>query len=193
MTHLPLICALFTTITVGLIDYRTGRMPNSITISSVVGALLLRSIFEGLPGLCAAGLGAGVVGGIPFLLFFTTRGRAIGGGDVKALFALGAWLGPAQGLEASLLSFFLLSGYALALMAWRGQLGALVLRCLGLLLPSSDKRRQALATNPAEPSIPAVSSPGHLVLRFGPALALGTSISCVATWLEEVSWLSLLV
>ena len=72
-------------------DVRHRRIPNVLTFGAAAVALLFHTVVSGLPGLMGAALGW-VVGVALFLPFFLLRG--MGGGDVKLLAALGAWLGP---------------------------------------------------------------------------------------------------
>jgi len=71
-------------------DLRTRRIPNAITVSALVAALLFHAITSGWAGLgfALAGFGAGF--GLLFVLWLVGGG---GGGDVKLMGALGAWLG----------------------------------------------------------------------------------------------------
>ena len=116
-TDLSLLGAALTAISLGVVDHRTGRMPNPLTLGSLTLALTARWFLEGEVGALNALFGTLLVGGVPAALFVISRGEAIGGGDVKALGALGAWLGPSLGLEVELLSFFLLAGTVLILEA----------------------------------------------------------------------------
>ena len=80
---------------VGLIacvtDIRTRRIPNVLTFGAALAALVFHGATAGLQGLTHAALGW-VVGVAIFMPFFLLRG--MGGGDIKLLAALGAWLGP---------------------------------------------------------------------------------------------------
>jgi prepilin peptidase CpaA len=72
-------------------DLKWRRIPNEITVSSLVIALILQTAFGGTTGLLTA-LGGFAVGfGILLLLWLTGGG---GGGDVKLMGAAGAWVGP---------------------------------------------------------------------------------------------------
>jgi prepilin peptidase CpaA len=74
-------------------DLRTRRIPNRLTFSAMVAALLFH-VFTGGLGAAAwslAGCGLGIA---LFLPMFALRG--MGAGDVKLLAAVGAWVGPAQ-------------------------------------------------------------------------------------------------
>jgi prepilin peptidase CpaA len=72
-------------------DLRTRRIPNVLTLGAALAGLLYQSVNGGIDGLGHAALGW-LVGALIFILPFALRG--LGGGDVKLLAALGAWLGP---------------------------------------------------------------------------------------------------
>ncbi len=74
-------------------DLRTRRIPNALTFGAALTALLIHWLTGGAEG-AAVAAGGWVVGLFLFMPFFALRG--MGGGDVKLLAALGAWLGPQQ-------------------------------------------------------------------------------------------------
>lgn len=77
-------------------DLRTRRIPNSLTFTAALAALVFHTITGGTEGLKDAGIGwltAAAIFIIPFAL------RGLGGGDVKLLAALGAWLGASDALS----------------------------------------------------------------------------------------------
>jgi prepilin peptidase CpaA len=76
-----------------VIDVRSSRIPNRLTYTALASALLLRTAFLGLPGLKSGAVGMLVAGGL-FLLLFVLG--AMGGGDMKLMAAVGAWVGGAQ-------------------------------------------------------------------------------------------------
>jgi len=82
-------------LTVGFIacitDLRHRRIPNLLTFGAAALALMFHGVVDGLPGLQSAALGW-LAGTALFLPFFLLGG--MGGGDVKLLAALGAWMGP---------------------------------------------------------------------------------------------------
>lgn len=80
-------------LTACITDLKTRRIPNLLTIGAAGGALGFHAATAGWSGLGAAAAGW-VVGLAVFLPFFALRG--VGGGDVKLVAALGAWLGPGQ-------------------------------------------------------------------------------------------------
>lgn len=72
-------------------DLKSRRIPNEITVTSLVIALIVQTVIGGTAGLLTALGGFGVGFGILFLLWLTGGG---GGGDVKLMGAAGAWVGP---------------------------------------------------------------------------------------------------
>ena len=74
-------------------DLRTRRIPNALTLGAALAGLVFHRLIGGTDGAMMAA-GGWVVGLLLFLPFFALRG--MGGGDVKLLAALGAWLGPGQ-------------------------------------------------------------------------------------------------
>jgi len=74
-------------------DVRGRRIPNWLTYSGLITALVVRTGLAGWTGLKGGLLGLLLAGGI-FYLFFLLGG--MGGGDVKLVAAVGAWAGTAQ-------------------------------------------------------------------------------------------------
>jgi len=72
-------------------DIKTHRIPNYLTFGCALAGLGYQLGFHGLTGLADGFLGMAL--GLALLIFFYLKG-GMGAGDVKALAALGAWLGP---------------------------------------------------------------------------------------------------
>lgn len=71
-------------------DYRTRRLPNWLTVPACGAAIVLHTVVNGLTGLQFAALGFATGFSILLVLWFI---GGSGGGDVKLMGALGAWLG----------------------------------------------------------------------------------------------------
>lgn len=111
-------------------DVRHRRIPNLLTFGAAAVALVFHTVASGLPGLVSAGLGW-IVGLALFLPFFLLRG--MGGGDVKLLAALGAWLGPADAFYLAIYASIAGGVMALVVALARGYLTT-AMRNIGNLL-----------------------------------------------------------
>jgi prepilin peptidase CpaA len=88
---LPVVIIGTLTLLAAVIDVRTRRIPNWFTVPVLAAGLLFHSLTGGWGGLLMA-IGGFVTGfGILLVLWLTGGG---GGGDVKLMGAVGAWLGP---------------------------------------------------------------------------------------------------
>ena len=151
------------------IDLRTRRVPNWLAIPFLVAGLVAQCVTGRLPGAgrSLAGVGlACVLYGIPCVI------GAMGMGELKLAAGVGAWIGPAQFVTASV--FTALAGGVLAVgwALWHGSLGA-SLDSAGDLLrpwraPAAGSKKQ-VREGTAASAIPYV-----------PAIAIGTLLSFLA-------------
>jgi len=100
-------------------DLRTRRIPNYLTLGTAAAGLAYNFISQGLPGLADGFLGM-LLGFALLILPYLWGG--MGAGDVKALAALGAWLGPK--LTVLLFCYMGIAGGVMALgyLVWTGSL-----------------------------------------------------------------------
>ena len=94
--------------------------------------------------------------------------RAIGGGDVKLLGAIGAFLGSAEILGALAVIAVLGAAFALLLMIRKGLLPLLILNTLDLVKSWRSLGQAGQARR--------LESPGALTVPYGVPIALGTLI-----------------
>jgi len=90
---------------VAVMDLRTRRIPNRLTFAAAVTAVALGVVRAGWQGGVVSA--AGVLAGLAVFLPLCLAGK-LGAGDVKAMGAVGAFLGPAGVLLAAL--YTLLAG-----------------------------------------------------------------------------------
>ncbi len=97
--HLAIVAVTAFVAAVALLDLRTRRIPNRLTIPAAMLALTIHYLSTGAAGALhsAEGLGIGLAAFLPMFLAGGT-----GAGDVKAMAAVGAFLGPAGALFAVL-------------------------------------------------------------------------------------------
>jgi prepilin peptidase CpaA len=156
-------------------DLRTRRIPNYLTLGTALAGLAVQGLTAGWSGLSDGLLG--LLLGF-FLLFGLYLMGGMGAGDVKALAALGAWMGLKQtfvlfiymGLAGGLLALFYL---------WlRGILTARLKRLGSLLLSWILLRPHAGAANSSPPPDAAPDQEKLEGVPYGVALALGMAAVC---------------
>ena len=159
-------------IVAAVFDIRERRIPNWLTVSGAVAALVTHGIQSGWQGLTFGGLGLGLAFLIYFALFAL---RAAGGGDVKLMAAIGAFAGASNWLAIFVFASVLGGAAAIALALAKGRLRqtlgnvAHILRELGSGRPPYARR----------PDLD-VANPRALRLPYGAVIAAGTLVYLLA-------------
>ncbi len=112
--------ALFLSILGMMIDLKTARVPNWLTGGGLIAGFGVRTCLGGGAGLETALAGALFGGGILFIPFLV---RGIGGGDVKLMAAVSAWLGIGHAVAFILATAIAGGLLALGFLALRKQTG----------------------------------------------------------------------
>jgi prepilin peptidase CpaA len=161
-----------------LFDWRTGRIPNWLTLGALAAALPFHAWMTAgvgdqgpLDGVKWAVLGA-LACSLPLLLSW--RLGWVAGGDVKLVAALGAVGGLSLGLEAVFLAFLSAASYVLLRHAWNGTLWRSVDDALTLLVGRALVRRKKLAGLLSKPR---TLTPSASTLRFGPFALAGSLLA----------------
>ena len=145
-------------------DGTASRIPNEITVMGLAAAFILRaplgveSLLQGVGGFSLAFL-------VSVVLYAL---RAIGGGDVKLLAGVGAFLGSSEIIGALGLIALLGAGYALLTVTWRGLLPLLVFNTLELV--------KSLLTLGRAGNARKLESPNALTIPYGIPIAMGTLV-----------------
>lgn len=180
---LLLCCLLFVSVAAAR-DWRTGLIPNGLTLGGLgVGFVLHVAVHivdlraSGLPSAVMAGgfnaaLGVVLCGLAPYLLF---RMDAMGGGDVKLLAAVGAFVGPTLGVEIELSAFVAMALFSPVRLAYEGKL----LAVLG--------NTMVLIANPFLPKARRREVPRELMtaFKFGPAVFVANAAVLAAHWMDR--------
>ncbi len=144
-------------------DLRTRRIPNYLTLGTALAGIIFNVALFGWSGLIDGVLGLCL--GLALLILPYVWG-GMGAGDVKALAALGAWLGPK--LTLFLFCFMGMAGglMALGVLWWKGLLWVKVRRGWTLLINLILCRPYGMNT----PAPPTQLTEG---IPYGVALAVG--------------------
>jgi prepilin peptidase CpaA len=159
-------------------DWRTGHIPNWLTLGALAVAPFAhaaRAVAGGLHGAdavfsgCFSLVGAAICAIVPVLLY---RADAIGAGDIKLLLAIGALLKPLYGFEAEMYSFFAAGLFAPARLAYEGRLFAVI------------RSTVSVAVNPFMPKDRRKKIDPQMLtwFRFAPSIFLGTLVTAVIHW-----------
>lgn len=169
MTTTALTIALVATCAVAAwFDVRENRLPNWLTVSALAVALALRTAL-GWGELGTGALGAGICFALA-LPFFLVGGA--GGGDVKLLTAVGAFLGP--GRLPTALFVMAMAGGAMAAVAIlrRGALSEVWANLRTIRSTFGSKTFTGWRGRESEAAL-TLDSPGAITVPYGVAIAAG--------------------
>ncbi len=147
-------------------DIRTARIPNQLTYTALLLALPLRAAFLGLQGLKEGAIGLLVAGGL-FLFLYVLR--AMGGGDMKLMAAVGAWVGSRHVMTLILASALAGGVLAIGRIIFRNAVGQTVRNTMFLMI---YRFTSGLQPHP-EMNVDNSSSQR---LPYGVAIAVGTLV-----------------
>lgn len=175
MPSVPVVCLLASVAiaaVAAITDFRTGHIPNWLTLPPLVLGPLLWGAHGGvwrLDGGSLVGSLLSMLGcmAVPFLLF---RKSAMGGGDVKLFAAIGALVLVTTGLEAQFYAYCAGILFGFARLAWHGKLLSVLTNTV------------FIAANPVLPKKwrRPICVESMAQIRFGGAIFVGT-LTAVAT------------
>lgn len=156
--------ALAIALAAAVLDVQQHRIPNWLTYPTMAGGVLLRIYFYGWHGFATALGGSLLACGLVFVFYAV---RALGGGDLKLLAALGALVGPHYAINILLATGIAGGILALVYSAYRGRIRA-TLANVGSLM-----RFHAWAGLHSHPDLN-LDNPDALRMPYGLAIAAGT-------------------
>ena len=165
LTKLPLELLV---VVAAFLDLRDRRIPNWLTASGMVAGLAINTYQYGSVGLKNAALGLLVAFAIYTLLFAL---RAMGGGDVKLMAAVGAFTGAEAWLKIFLITSVVGGVIAIMTLLFRGGWKGTA-RNIGMILKNLGQFR---APHLEHPELD-ISHPKASTLPHGASIALGVLI-----------------
>lgn len=145
-------------------DIRSARIPNRLTYTALLAVLPLRTAFVGFSGLKNGIIGMVVAGGLFTVLYAL---GAMGGGDMKLMAAVGAWVGSTQVMTLILATALAGGVLAIGRIVSRNVVGSTLRNTVRLIyyrLTSGLKPHPELN----------VQSSGSQRVPYGVAIAIGT-------------------
>ncbi len=156
--------ALAITAVAAVTDWRSGRIPNWLTLPVIAIAPLVHGLLSGVEGFLLSAGGIVACGLVPLLV---ARLGGMAGGDVKLFAALGAVLGVFVGIEAQFFAIVVAAIFALGRLTWQGKLFGTLANSLFLglnpILPKKWRRE--------------IASELLHEIRLGAAIFVGTLIA----------------
>ena len=124
-----------------LTDYRTGHIPNWLTLPPLAIAPIAYGLAFGWDAFFGVTIGVILCALVPVVMFYL---NGMAGGDVKLFAAIAAIVGPDLGLQAELLAFVVGGLYSLGRLTWDGKLfrtlGNTAMMGLNPILPKRLRR-----------------------------------------------------
>ncbi len=156
-------------------DVREHRVPNGLTVGGLLVGLALQALHGGLAGLGSGLAAAAIAFGIA-LPFFLVGG--LGGGDVKLLTAVGAFLGLGNVLPA--LAAIAIAGGVMAaglMLVRRGLFRQTLANLHTIFLTLSRRTFTGWKSGEANQALLTLDTPGAISLPYAVAIAAGTLLT----------------
>lgn len=165
-------------------DIKYHRIPNWLTLPSILAGLVLWYLIGGIEGLKMSAIGLGV-GFVVFLIPFALGG--MGGGDVKLMAAVGALIGWPLVIWAILLSCIAALFGAIAKAIWKGRFLKLL---VNTWLITKNTLIALASRRPASEIKEVTKIQAAVYVPFGVAIAIGTLWSLLLQYLISEGMIS---
>lgn len=162
----------------GVLDFRTYKIPNRLTVPLCLTGFLYHVVGHGLLGLRFSLLGFLVGLGVLALLYII---GAFGAGDVKLLAGVGSWLGPEATFSVFLVAAVGTGVYSLVTLLRHGGLRSVFSAVTVVFLQLQTISRHLAATERVEQLVDRVDRQQRLV-PFGLMVAIGVVVVAVGGW-----------
>jgi prepilin peptidase CpaA len=150
-----------------MFDVSVRRIPNLLSWPGILAGVILNAVHSGMPGIFASLAGVGVTMGI---LIWPFAAGGIGGGDVKMMGAVGAFLGPRLAVMGLVIGM-ILGGVIMSVhLARLGRLGNKIASLITMV-------RVALWTRSVQPLMLRGADDAVIALPYSVPLAMGTVIA----------------
>ncbi|HMI83527.1 MAG TPA: A24 family peptidase [Polyangiaceae bacterium] len=179
--HLCLVLALVVTLVAAVSDWKTGKIPDRLTLGALAAAPLLHALFSyaddatamgAIRGVAGSVLGAAAAGVLPFLLL---RAGGMGGGDVKLFAAVGAITGPSFAVHVVTYAMLVALAHGLLIVARRKALRSTGRNVLALV--NRPLRRPRSTEGAEKPGFVAMTT-----IRLASSIFLGTCMASAVLW-----------
>jgi Flp pilus assembly protein protease CpaA len=115
---IPVLVVLAAVAVAAATDLRSFKIHNALTLPLLACGLVYHAVVDGSAGLAGSALGAVVGFGLFFFVFLL---GGMGGGDVKLMAGVGAWLGVPAALAVAAVASLAAGAYALVVIATSGR------------------------------------------------------------------------
>jgi prepilin peptidase CpaA len=150
-----------------MFDISVRRIPNLLSGPGILLGVVLNAAHFGMPGMLASLAGVGITTGI---LVWPFAAGGIGGGDVKMMGAVGAFLGPRLAVMGLVIGM-ILGGIIMSVhLARVGRLGNKIASLINMV-------RVALWTRSLQPLVLRGADDAVIALPYSVPLAMGTVIA----------------
>ena len=166
----------------GVMDVRTFKVSNRLTIPFALSGLAYHLIVHGWAGLSSSLLGALFGFAVLFGLYLL---GAVGAADVKLMTGIGAWLGAFITVYVFAVAAGATAVYSIVILLWRGGLPAVLTTVQVTLIQLHTMTRHLGAEERVEVVVKSPDRRKRLV-PFAAMVALGTLV--VLAWTSLPSW-----